>query len=165
MEITFTKGKDHDTIRAIRDDGTFANITFPKKGWYPHDAVHVIVEKHFNLEKGFWGIVASGLSPEDVGLLAKQGGHASAKRASIPSDDLKELIFAERTVECFEAELWSKPTEFNVFKSILKGACRASYIEMPEFAEDIILNIRSDLKKSGEQWRSLAIGDSITMLW
>lgn len=165
MEIVFIKGMDKDYINAIRDDGTVVKTTFPKKGSYPHDAVHVIVEKHFGLCNGFWGIVAKGMAPEDVGALAKECGHASSKRADIPNEDIHDLLVAERAVECFEAEMWSEPSNINTFKSVLEAACTSSHVSLPNISDQVILDVRKTLETSFVEWKNLAIGEHMTMQW
>lgn len=42
----------------------------PKKGQIPHDAIHLIVERHLGLHTAFWGRVAAGSDPKEVGLIA-----------------------------------------------------------------------------------------------
>lgn len=165
MEIIFKKGTDKDYITAIRADGSTVNTTFPKKGWYPHDAVHVIVETRLKLKRGFWGIVADGMIPEDVGALAKECGHASSKRAEIPGEEIRDLLIAERTVECFEAEMWSEPSDFATFRSVQKAACASSHVEMPPLSDEDISYIREKLQLSFEKWRSLQIGETMSMNW
>lgn len=165
MEIIFKKGTDKDYITAHRADGTTVNTTFPKKGSYPHDAVHVIVEKHLNLQKGFWGFVADGMAPQDVGTLAKESGHPSSKRAKVPAENIHELLIAERIVECFEAEMWSEPSDFETFTAVLAAACTSSHINIPSVKNDDIFRIRQKLQKSITLWQSLENGEIMTMHW
>ncbi|WP_305016849.1 isocitrate lyase/phosphoenolpyruvate mutase family protein [Mycobacterium tuberculosis] len=40
--------------------------TFPKKGFIPHDAVHVFVERELGLKDAFWGMVKAGRHPEEI---------------------------------------------------------------------------------------------------
>jgi len=93
----------------MRDNGFRISTTFPKKGWFPHGAVHFIIEKQLNLATGFWGHIAAENAPEEVVTLTKHGGHASASRAERAADSIVELIQVERIIECFEAELWGQP--------------------------------------------------------
>ena len=165
MNITFTKGSDKDFINITRDDGTNVDTTFPKKGWYPHDAVHVIVESFFDLENGFWGLIESGMDPQEVGELAKNAGHASAKRADIPEEHIIDLIIAERIVECYEAELWSGQSDIATFKSVLEAACQSSHVNFPKVDDDMISSASLALKKSANDWKALDVGQSMSMNW
>ena len=163
MIIKFTKQTNHDQTHAIRDDGTEVIFNFPKKGPFPHDAVHVFVEKRLNLKNGFWGMINQSYSPEKVGQLAKEGGHASASRAIKPSHEIVELIQAERTVECFEAEIWNPSGDPELFINVLKAACDASHIPMPEITASDIEEIRKLIEKYYSEWQSLSIGENITL--
>ena len=48
---------------------------------FPHDAIHLLVEKQLVFQMGFWGRISSGASPVELAEIAKSGGHASASRA------------------------------------------------------------------------------------
>lgn len=170
MDVQITKGKDRDYIQAYRIDGSaiktmFLKTTFPKKGWFPHDAVHLIVEKQLRFQFGFWGRVFGGATPEEIGEMAKVGGHASSSRSSIPDEDIIELLHAERIVECFEAELWSEPADIESFMSVLNAACSQSKVSEPHLSHEDIHAIRAELKRTMITWRGLAIGESLNLKW
>ncbi len=57
MEITITKGQGEDRIAIVHADGRRMDTTFPKKGFIPHDAVHLFVERELGLRQAFWGMV------------------------------------------------------------------------------------------------------------
>ena len=80
MEITITKGQAEDRIAICHADGRRVETTFPKKGFIPHDAVHVFVERELGLKDAFWGMVKAGRHPEEIAGFAKAAGHASAAR-------------------------------------------------------------------------------------
>jgi len=41
MQVTITNAGAHQRIEMLRDDGSRAETTFPHKGPFPHDAVHL----------------------------------------------------------------------------------------------------------------------------
>jgi len=163
MEVKFTKGNDRDFIEARRDDGTIERTTFPKKGLFPHDAVHLIVERRLRLQYAFWGRIAGGATPEQIAAIAKAGGHASSVRAATPVVEITELLHAERLVECFEAEMWSQCSDNVTFRSILDAACSQSKISSPRLSDEEIGDIRTELRHTLEAWRELAVGESLTL--
>src|ERR1700735_347777 len=163
MGVTFTKGNYRYFIEAGRDDGTIVKTTFPKKGLFPHDAVHLIVERRLGLQHGFWGRIAGGATPEQIAAIAKAGGHASSVRALRPVVEITELLHAERLVECFEAEMWSECSDNVTFRSILDAACSQSKISSPRVSDEEIGDIRIELKDTLEAWRELAVGGSLTL--
>mgnify|MGYP000252186270 CR=1 FL=1 len=99
MQITITKGQAEDRIAIVLANGRQLDSTFPKKGFIPHDAVHLFVERELGLKNAFWGMVASGSHPEEIAGIAKAAGHASASRNTVPDGSIVELLQAERLVE------------------------------------------------------------------
>jgi Stress-induced bacterial acidophilic repeat motif len=161
MEVTIIKEDQLDRILMVRSDGSRAETTFAKKGPFPHDAVHYAVEKHLGLADGFWGFVASGRDPEEVAAIAKQGGHASAKRAQVPHASIIELLQAERIVECFEADLWGGPASPEMLCETAKVACESSFVPALALTDDEIAAIRNELKQMQAQW----VSGSIRFCW
>lgn len=165
MNITIEKGSAFDRIALVRTDGSQAVVRFPKKGPFPHDAVHWVAETIFRFERGFWGTVAEGADPEQVGALAKALGHASAARPGVPNDSIVQLIQSERLVECLEAELWSTPADFDIFVSVLEAACRESRVAAPDVDPSSLELARSTLQRLRDEWNALAIGESLSLVW
>lgn len=165
MKIAITKDIDSDRIDIKRTDGSQISTTFPKKGWFPHDAVHVIVEKQLGFTEGFWGHIAKGHAPEEIADIAKQGGHPSASRPATPQKSIIQLLQAERIVECFEAEIWSEATEFKTFIEVLCAACEHSQIAVPELTEEDLKVIRHQISELGVIWRDLSIGQKLDLKW
>jgi hypothetical protein len=152
MNVTIIKGTNNDRINIIRADGSRADTSFAKKGPFPHDAVHFAVEKHLGLTQGFWGMVAAGHHPEELVEVAKMAGHASAKRADIPKPHIIQLLQAERIVECFEADMWSGHTEYNMLLETIEVACNYSHVPMPPLDSSGIAAIRNELAQLAIQW-------------
>ena len=165
MQITFTKGQTEDWITAIRADGSRAETRFPKKGPVPHDAVHLLVERGFALEMGFWGMVAAGHHPEHLAALAKAAGHASASRAEEPDASIVELIQAERLVECFEADLWSGGGDDATLNAIARTACGYSQVPMPPLADGALAQIRAELAEFAQSWIAAPVGHVTQLSW
>jgi hypothetical protein len=163
MQVKFTRGSDRDFIEALRADGTMARTTFPKKGLFPHDAVHLIVEKRMRFQHGFWGRIARGATPEEIAAIAKAGGHASSTRAVEPAVEITELIHSERLVECFEAEMWSKCADNAILRSILDAACSQSKLLSPRLSDEEIGDIRTEIAQALKAWRALGVGESLTL--
>ena len=165
MKIEITKGQNHDDIRITRDDGSVAHTTFPKKGHFPHDAVHVVVEDALGLNNAFWGMIAKGKHPEEIQALAKEAGHASAKRAREPDPSIIELLQAERIVECFEAELWGAPADLDTLQGIVDAACASSIVPTIALEEETVAQIRTRLAALNKEWLAAAQGKTLSFLW
>ncbi len=161
MKLIITKGKTSDEVAVHHPDGQVDTSEFPKQGVVPHDAVHWIVEGQLAMASAFWGTVSSGLSIESVAGLAKEGGHASAKRAGLPDAAIVEMVQAERLVECFEADMWSTPSTPEVFREVLAAACAQSHVEVPQVTDEQIEAIRRALDALRESWVAAAPGEAV----
>ncbi|MGP1353047.1 MAG: hypothetical protein ACTS1Z_06965 [Parasphingopyxis sp.] len=165
MDIVMAKGTDRDWLTVTRDDGSEARLTFPKKGHIPHDAVHFFVEKALGFDVGFWGSVAAGGDPDSIQEMAKQAGHASAKRAARPDADIVQLLQAERLVECFEAALWADELDLDAFLDTYRAACESSHVPLPDLSSEAILELFTRLREFAADWSDLSTGQSITLVW
>ena len=100
-----------------------------------------------------------------MAALAIAGGHRSSSRAEIPSEEIVELIQAERIVECFEADMWSEPSDLATFLEVLDAACSQSKVKSPNLSEQNIRNIREELSGLFTRWRALPIGQTLELSW
>ncbi|WP_298513003.1 hypothetical protein [uncultured Kordia sp.] len=65
MEIIINKGEHRNTLYCKRADGTFTSENLGPE--IPnHDIAHFVVEKKFNLTKGFYGNIAAGMTIKDL---------------------------------------------------------------------------------------------------
>lgn len=165
MIISISKGSDRDWIKIERQDGSIEQTTFPKKGIIPHDAVHYYVEQELAMGRGFWGHVAGGTHPEEIQHIVKQAGHASSVRAATPEAHIVELLQAERLVECFEADMWSKPSDYKTLRDVFSAACQSSLIDPPTLSDDQIDTIRSSISAFAKQWIAAEIGETFQLHW
>lgn len=166
MRIEIAKGAREDRIAITRADGSRVETRFPKKGPLPHDAVHWFVERELGLAKGFWGMVAAGLHPDEIQEIAKAAGHASAKRAGLPDAEIVELLQAERLVECFEADLWSPGGSAADLAALGESACCFSHVPAPVgFNEATANRIRSALGGFARDWIAAPQGYCAALEW
>lgn len=165
MQITITKGASADRVAVERADGSRAGFGFPKKGPFPHDAYHFFVERELGMAAGFWGLVAGGMAPDEVQLLALAGGHASAKRAGVPDVGIAQLIQAERLVECFEAASWGGGADDEGLMAMAEPGWAAGHVPPPEGVPERLGAIRADLDPFLAAWSALPEGGALTLEW
>lgn len=165
MEVTITKQDGFDRIAICRSNGTAAETRFPKKGPLPHDAIHYFVEDTLALRNAFWGMIASGIDPEEVQEIAKDAGHASARRATIPQAHIVELLQAERLVECFEADLWGGASDPATFRAVAQSACEASHVPLPGLSDEEIGAIRERITALQVDWVPASTGYTFEFAW
>ncbi|MFC4221244.1 hypothetical protein [Flagellimonas marina] len=65
MEIHITKGHKRNSLKCIRNDGSFIITEIGSKIPY-HDLAHYVVEKGFGIKNGFYGNINSGFSFEEL---------------------------------------------------------------------------------------------------
>ena len=166
MEITITKGQSEDRIAIVHADGRQVETTFPKKGFIPHDAVHVFVECELGLSGAFWGMVAAGRHPEEIAGIAKAAGHASASRNTVPDDSIVELLQAERLVECFEADQWSGSSgAVEDLIAMAEVACNSSHVPLPAMDAAQVAAIRAEIVAFAQGWMAAPMGHVARFEW
>ena len=165
MRIRITKGAKDDAIEALRDDGSRMATRVGHKGPVPHDVTHLMVERALGMSDGFWGKVARGAQPEDLGAMAKSAGHASAKRAELPDPTIVEIVKAERIVESFEADLWSNGSDDESVRSMADAGCGQSLVPPVAMSDAEIATIRADLRAFRDRWAALGEGESVDFDW
>lgn len=165
MQILVTKGERADWIEARRGDGSVERENVPHKGPIAHDLVHFAVETGLGMDRGFWGMIAGGHSPQQIVEIAKAAGHASAKRAATPDPKFVQAIQVERIVESFEAESWSGGNDNNSLRAMAEAGCDQSLVACPDLANEDLDRVRSRLGELAGQWSALAVGETLTLDW
>jgi hypothetical protein len=165
MKILVRKGQAADTIEIRRSDGNLLSTSFPHKGPVPHDVVHFFVERELAIDAGFWGLVAGGRHPDEIGDLAKAAGHASASRARVPDPFIVPAIQAERIVECFEADLWGGGSDPETFNAMLEAGCQQSLVPSLVIGHETIERVRRELGTFQDLWVSLSLGGACSFDW
>lgn len=166
MRITIIKGETDDRLDVVRADGSSTSSRFPHKGPIPHDFVHYAAEGELGFANGFWGMVAAGRDPAEIQDMAKAAGHASAKRAVVPTADFVEAIQAERIVEAFEADHWSGGEgDTSEVVAMAEAGCRQSLVPMVEMDDAAVERIRERIADFAGRWSVLPIGGSIELDW
>ena len=166
MDIRIRRGVRTDTLEAIPSGRPPVRFETPHKGPVPHDAVHLFVERAFRLEQGFWGLVASGLSPDDLQALAVAGGHPSASRAAVPDAGIVQLLRAERLVEVFEADLWGGGQgEAADLLALAEVACASSGVALPPAPDGAAAEAQADLQAFARAWAEVPRGGEVRLEW
>ena len=166
MDIRICRGVGSDVLEAKASGRAAIRFITPHKGPVPHDAVHLFVERAFGLQRGFWGLVAEGLAPDDLQALASAGGHPSASRAGAPDPGIVQLLQAERLVEIFEADLWGGGQGDEADLLALAGtACATSHVPLPSAPNGAVARVRADLAAFARTWTALPQGGEVELGW
>ena len=165
MDIVITKGEAADRIAVRREDGSNASFGLPHKGPVPHDVVHYFVERALGQGDGFWGKVAAGIDPEQIGAMAKAAGHASAKRVREPDPGFVEIVRIERLVEAFEADLWCGGEGHDGVRDMAAAGCAQSLVAPLDLDGSLIDRVREEIAVFARRWGALTPGGSMQLQW
>jgi hypothetical protein len=154
ISVAIIKGARVDRVEVRRANGHCATFDVPKKGPLPHDGVHHAVESVMGLRHAFWGRITAGENPDRIQEIAAAGGHPSASRAGRPDDDIREMLQAERLVECIEAEVWGGVGDLQTFLSVYAAACAQSGVAPLDLTDRQLQLIRSRIAILKAAWSS-----------
>jgi len=144
MQIEFTRltEKVH-RLTIQRDDGSQESVELETRSLLLHDLVHLAVETEAHLERGFWGLVASGVPMSEVSF-----DHDSATN--------RDLATAESLVGPMQA-LWNGRLS------------EARYLEIsgaiPPVDDRFVDRVRERLRALTGHWRATPFGHSMVVRW
>jgi hypothetical protein len=126
-----------------RVDKSVEQITLETKTYLLHDVCHYVVEKNLNYSKGFWGMLASGHSFEE--LFGKD------------NPQTVELRFIEQIVGPVQSVYWGHISKENF----------ATYIQHLDFSipEETLTACISEITSIMQQWQQLIPGQELTLHW
>ena len=155
MRVRFVRiAGEHDRIYVTRDNGTEVSWSFPSYGnAVPHDLVHLVVETHFQLRRGFWGRVADGVDPKRVNEEANRHGGAVASKYAGFGSDLRELLLAE----ALAAVVWI------IDENQLRNARELAAGLGIELTDEALDEVRGQLVELNAKWRTLVPKGTLEM--
>lgn len=152
MKVTFVRD-ERDRIVVRRDDGSEVQWTFRSYGeGLPHDLVHLVVERHLGLSRGFWGLVALGIDFNQVNAAASGQGDPSAETVA-DLGDLSQLMLAEMV-----SNLPFGQPSYEVAK-----ATNAAFNALPDDA--VLDGIAAELDTWRQKWVALPPKGALQLEW
>jgi hypothetical protein len=161
VRVTFVKTTGQkDRVYVARDDGSEVSWAFASYGdGLPHDMVHLLVERAFGVDRGFWGRVAAGIDPARVNAAAdKIVGKIADKYAAFGSD-LDELMLAESLANT----AWTSPDVDPV--DAIASAYAAVRRTPPPDAEAIAERLAIELEDHRASWVVLGDRGALILDW
>jgi hypothetical protein len=156
MEIIFTKGSaKYGHLKCVREDGSLTETQMPEQGVAPHDMIHYVVEKYFEIKGAFYGQLKAGA---DISFKLEHN-EISKKIA-----DKTDVWQTESMVESLQSLLWSgtKP-DFDSFQYMTEQACLSRNIPIPNIAHEQFETMTNALLVLNEQWKLLEKGQKISV--
>ena len=165
MQVQFTRRPDNGTIAEFtRPDGVRVRIgSYDRTGLVPHDAAHLIIERAFRLQRGFWGCVTAGALFATVEVVEGRTRHDHRGRsAALIKAHAAELGLAERVVGAVLAALAGDPRSLGRDLAATWSLTPLPPPPGPEAAARTALAELSDLQES---WARLRTGGTFELAW
>lgn len=153
MQIRLKKGRDGpDSLACVRDDGT-STWRRIQRGLAFHDLAHYAVETEIGIADGFFGLVESGWSFEDL--------VSAEERSHIPPGSMwVEFVVSTFLTEAASGELHDAET-FN--ECVSKSAARLGIDEPRRLEAEEIARVRGSLLSLVARWRALPLGETLEL--
>lgn len=157
----------HSTLRrrdgvAVRlEGGSYNQVGGPVRR-VPHDIVHRIVEHHFGLDAGLWGVLAGGGTVQNASFVDGRLPPNALRRATAMTDRVgEELRQAEVLVRAVaDLSLEGRPYDLDG----LRVACGDRWW-MPTITADALRTAQDELQDAARRWDALAADDAFAMTW
>ena len=153
MQIRLKKGRDGpDSLACVREDGT-STWKRLQRGIAFHDLVHYAVESELGIADGFFGLVESGWTMDEL--------VAAEERASIPPS----AMWVEFVVNQFFTEVSSAAAyDAEAFhEMILRSTAKAGVAAPRKLGDEEIARVRGRIVEVVGRWRSLPAGETLEL--
>ena len=150
MLIKITKKNNRNTLVCTREDGTFTKSELGPKLPF-HDMAHYVMEKKFNIQGGFYGMIAKGYSVEQ---LSDKNIIKTLGEESWLSEILARALGSLHTRAC------SKEQFIPLIQEELSGKYT---IPMPAITEETVSEILDEYRALIERWNALPNGGSVKL--
>lgn len=152
MDIIITKGNKRNTLTCKRQDGSVTAVRLGPN--VPnHDFAHFIIEKKFNLQKGFFGTIKAGKTIDEL-------SNPVAIQEMSPETWLSEIL--ARNLQ----SLRSGAVEIKQFEEIIQWESeKINGIQVPEMTIQDISELKQDFDDLCKKWDSLRENENITLFF
>lgn len=146
----------------VRLEGGSYNKLGGRVGRVPHDIVHRIVEHHFGLDAGLWGVLAGGGTVQNASFVDGRLPPNALPRAVTMTDRVgEELRQAEVLVRAVaDLSLEGRPHELDR----LRAACGDRWWR-PAITADALRVVQDELQDAARTWDALAADEPFAMTW
>ncbi len=157
MEIIFTKsaGK-YGHLKCIRGDQSSTETSMPEQGIAPHDMIHYVVEKHFDIKGAFYGQLKAGA---DISFKLE---HNELSREIADRTDVWQT---ESMVEALQSMLWCGLPDYENFLYLTEQACNTRNLPCPAITKARFEQMLEELLSLNEAWKTTAHGETISVVF
>ena len=143
------------TLEIIRDDGTREQEELDTKTFLIHDLLHYAVESEADIDTGFWGTLARGVTLASLG-----DREAVAKSPYTPAMEIIEVI-----VGSFTSVIQQKTAPEDLIEGLVK-LLKARGNTVPAWLTvDFLAMVTVRMRQLIGHWNSLEIGETLELDW
>ena len=153
MQIRLKKGRDGpDSLACVREDGT-STWKRLQRGLAFHDLAHFAVESELAITDGFFGLVESGWTFDEL--------VAAEERKRIPAN----AIWVEFAVNAFLTEAMSGEVhdEDAFHGNLAQSAAKSGFALPRRLSAEEIAKIRGRIVSLVSRWRALPLGETLVL--
>ena len=148
MKITISKRTDRVQLSCLREDRSYTSASVGPSLPH-HDLTHYVVEKHFGLEKGFYGSIKSGYSIDQL-------GQTEIIRTLDP-----ESLVAEVLTRHFQGLM--EDTKKADFRELLNWEAQCTVGDFPAISDEDIDTVYLELQKLVKEFNELPDGGKMEL--
>lgn len=156
MHIEFTKDTNkYGLLKCIRNDGSTTSTRMPEQGIAPHDLIHFVVEKYFQIPGAFYGQLKAGAN-----INFKLEHNELSREIACKT----QIWQTESMVEALQSLLWSgNDIDFDAFVYMTEQACISRNIPAPAINIEQFNTVQAELLKLNKQWKTLGKGEQLNV--
>lgn len=151
--------RDGVTVRL--EGGSYNQIGGPVRR-VPHDIVHRIVEHHFGVDAGLWGVLAGGGTVQNASFVDGRLPPNAIRRATALTDRVGEQLRQAEVLVRAVADLSLEGRPYDL--DALRVACGDRWW-LPTITADALRATQDELQAAAREWDALAPDESFAMTW
>jgi hypothetical protein len=151
--------RDGVTVRL--EGGSYNKLGGPVRR-VPHDVVHRIVEHHFGLDAGLWGVLAGGGIVQNASFAEGRLPPNAIRRATAMTDRVGEPLRQAEVLVRAVADLSLEGRPYDLDR--LRVACGDRWW-LPTTTADALRTVQDELQDAARTWDALAADEPFAMTW
>lgn len=151
----------HDGVTVRLEGGSYNKVGGPVRR-VPHDIVHRIVEHHFGVDAGLWGVLAGGGTVQNASFVDGRLPPNAIRHATAITDRVGEQLRQAEVLVRAVADLSLAGQPYDL--AALRVACGDRWW-LPTITAELLRAAQDDLQTAAGQWDTLAPEESFAMTW
>jgi len=128
----------------------------------PHDIVHRVVEHHFGVDAGLWGVLAGGGIVQNASFVDGRLPPNAVRRATTMTDRVGEQLRQAEVLVRAVADLSLECRPYDL--DGLRAGCGDRWW-LPTITADALRTVQDELQDAARAWDALAPDEPFAMTW